>query len=69
MTREVAYAAATPSGIDQILEQHTFALFTANEYIEAFQQAGFRVRHDPEGFDPARGLYVGSLASSGLAES
>jgi hypothetical protein len=37
VTREVAYAAATPSGIDQILEQHTFALFTANEYIEAFQ--------------------------------
>lgn len=68
VVREVAYAAATPSGIDQVLERHTFGLFTAEDYIEAFQEAGFRVRHDPQGFDPARGLYLGSLPRSGLAD-
>jgi SAM-dependent methyltransferase len=61
VVREVAYAAATPSGIDQVLERHAFALFTADEYMEAFHQAGFHVRHDPQGFDPARGLYLGRL--------
>ena len=43
---------------------------TARElYIEAFQQAGFQVRHDPQGLDPARGLYAGNLAGSGPAGS
>lgn len=69
VTREVAYAAATPAGVDQVLERHRFALFTAGEYIEAFQQAGFQVRHDPQGLDPARGLYAGNLAGSGPAGS
>ncbi len=61
VVREVAYAAATPSGIRQVLERHTFGLFSRDEYVDAFRHAGFEVNFNPEGFDPARGLYVGRL--------
>jgi len=61
VVREIAYAAATSSGVDQVLERHTFGLFSADDYLDAFRHAGFHVWHDP-GFNPARGLYVGCLA-------
>ncbi len=63
--REVAYAVATPNGIRQVLERHTFGLFSANDYVDAFGSAGFEVTFDSEGFDSARGLYVARLRSAG----
>lgn len=61
VVREVAYAVATAGGVRHVLERHTFGLFTGDDYVDAFQRAGFRVELDAVGFDPARGLYIAQL--------
>jgi len=68
VVREVAYAVATPNGVRQVLERHTFGLFSSDEYVDAFRGAGFEVTFDPEGFDPTRGLYVARLRPRGERE-
>jgi ubiquinone/menaquinone biosynthesis C-methylase UbiE len=63
VTREVAYAVATPMGLRQVLERHTFGLFRQDDYVKAFEASGFRVDFDPEGFDPSRGMFIATRIS------
>lgn len=62
--REIGYSVSTHDAVDLINEVHEFMLFTRDEYAEAFRRAGFAVSFDEPGFDPARGLYVGTLPGS-----
>lgn len=59
--REIAYVVATPSGLEQIYEDHHFYLFSRAEYEDAFHKAGFAVQFDESGFVEGRGMYFGIL--------
>jgi SAM-dependent methyltransferase len=52
------YLVGTPKGIDYFSEHHELALFTHDDYIQAFAAAALHTTHDPEGIS-GRGLYVG----------
>lgn len=58
VVREIAYAAATLTGLEQVRERHVFGLYSSQEYLSAFRDAGFEVEYDPQGFDATRGLYL-----------
>lgn len=47
-----------PSGISSFTEDHVLALFTREEYEEAFTAAGLEVRYEPDGL-MGRGNYTG----------
>jgi SAM-dependent methyltransferase len=51
------YEIADGSGIRQASEVHELGLFTTDEMMEAFRQAGLDVAFDPSGFSD-RGLYL-----------
>jgi ubiquinone/menaquinone biosynthesis C-methylase UbiE len=53
------YLIGTSKGIQHISENHEFGLFTHEEYLETFENAGLNVTHDSEGVD-GRGLYIGT---------
>ncbi len=53
------YLVATPAGVEYFTERHETALFTHEQYLEAFTSAGLQVEHDPEGL-MGRGLYIGT---------
>jgi SAM-dependent methyltransferase len=55
------YLAGTPEGIEHFTEDHQISLFTHDQYVGAFEAAGFEAEHDPEGL-MGRGLYVGRRA-------
>ena len=55
------YMVGTPQGIETFKERHELGLFTHEEYLGAFRNAGLEVSHDPEGLD-GRGLYIGLKA-------
>ncbi len=55
---EFEYLIGTPEGLQHISEVLELGLFEVQDYVEAFQQAGLKVTHDPEGLD-GRGLYIG----------
>jgi ubiquinone/menaquinone biosynthesis C-methylase UbiE len=52
------YLIGTSKGVEHSFEMHELALFTHQEYMDAFQAARLDVTHDPEGLS-GRGLYIG----------
>ncbi|HUI87998.1 MAG TPA: class I SAM-dependent methyltransferase [Anaerolineales bacterium] len=52
------YMVATPEGVQYFTETHALGLFSHDEYLQAFKDAGLNVVHDKEGLD-GRGLYIG----------
>ena len=56
------YLVATPDGIEQFTERHELGLFTEQEYLSAFIQAGLEVLHDT-GWLAGRGMYIGTRPS------
>lgn len=52
------YLVATSDGIEYFTERHEAGLFTHEEYLDAFRDAGLDVTHDPEGLIE-RGMYIG----------
>lgn len=57
------YLVGTPEGVDYFTENHSLMLFTHEEYLAAFAQAGLAVEYDPEGVE-GRGLYIGTKATA-----
>jgi ubiquinone/menaquinone biosynthesis C-methylase UbiE len=53
------YLIGTSKGVEHSLELHELALFTHQEYMEAFTAARLDVNHDPDGLS-GRGLYIGT---------
>lgn len=56
---EFQYLIGTLKGITHGSEILELGLFTKKEYLEAFQIANLKVKHDPKGLD-GRGLYIGT---------
>ena len=52
------YLVGTPTGVDGLYEEHRMTLFTNEEYLAAFQNAGLSVERDADGL-MGRGLFVG----------
>ncbi|HEY4822715.1 MAG TPA: class I SAM-dependent methyltransferase [Candidatus Bathyarchaeia archaeon] len=56
---DMHHLVGTPNGVEHFVERHEMALFTHEEYIEAFRSANLEVTYEPDGLT-GRGLYVGS---------
>jgi ubiquinone/menaquinone biosynthesis C-methylase UbiE len=52
------YLVGTPEGVEHFTEQHHLGLFTTEDYLNAFRDAGLHVTYDPEGIT-GRGLMIG----------
>jgi ubiquinone/menaquinone biosynthesis C-methylase UbiE len=57
------YLVGTPEGVEYFTEQHQLGLFTTEEYLKAFADAGLQVTYDPEGIS-GRGLVIGIKPAS-----
>jgi ubiquinone/menaquinone biosynthesis C-methylase UbiE len=55
------YLIGGPGGVKHVTEDHELALYTREEMLGFFRQAGLAVRYDPEGIF-GRGLYVARWA-------
>jgi hypothetical protein len=51
------YLIGTPGGVEHAEEEHVLGLFTVEQMLSAFADAGLRAEHDPGGL-AGRGLYV-----------
>ena len=52
------YLVGTPEGVEHFTEQHRLGLFTTEDYLNAFADAGLHVTYDPDGII-GRGLVIG----------
>jgi hypothetical protein len=52
------YLVGTLEGVEHFTEQHHLGLFTTEDYVNAFRDAGLQVKYDPEGI-AGRGLVIG----------
>ena len=55
------YLVGRPTGIEHAVEIHELGLFTTDEQLRAFADAGLDAKHDPVGVD-GRGLFVARAA-------
>jgi ubiquinone/menaquinone biosynthesis C-methylase UbiE len=55
----IHYLVATSTGIEYFTERHESGLFTHEQYVDAFRNAGLRVEYDRAGLF-GRGMYLGS---------
>ena len=55
---DVHYLVGTPEGVQHFIERHEMGLFTHEEYLRAFGEAGLEVHYLTEGLW-GRGIYVG----------
>lgn len=53
------FLVATPGHMEHFTEKHELGLFTQDEYLKGFIDAGLEVTHDPGGLT-GRGLYIGT---------
>jgi SAM-dependent methyltransferase len=60
---DMHYLVGRPTGIERLRERHELGLFTNDEHLEAFRDAGLEARLDPKG-PFGRGLYVAWDATS-----
>jgi len=60
---EFHYLVGTPEGIHYFTEEHELGLFPTVSYLDALQNAGLDVIHDPEGLI-GRGLFIGMKPAS-----
>jgi len=51
------YLIGTREGITHVTEKHELGLFTVDEMLSAFKEAGFEAEYDPQGIS-GRGLYI-----------
>ncbi len=51
------YLVGTPAGIEHFTERHELGLFTREQHLQAFADAGLEATYDPEGLMD-RGLYI-----------
>jgi len=58
---DFTYLVGTTAGVEQFSERHEMALFSDNEYRDAFTAAELAVEHDEDGLI-GRGLYLGQPA-------
>ncbi len=56
---EFHYLVATPAGVEHFTERHRIGLFTHEEYLQAFENAGFSVVFVPDLMPLGRGVYIG----------
>lgn len=56
----------TPNGTQKFTEEHRLALYTPQEFQEAFAEAGLELHHDEQGLS-GRGLYIGTKPQAELA--
>lgn len=55
------YLVVRPGSVEHLVETHTVALYSEDEYRGALERAGLAVEHDPEGLI-GRGLWIGRPA-------
>jgi hypothetical protein len=56
-TLDIRHLVARGQEVDSFIEHHELGLFTHEEYLAAFADAGLSVRYDPVGL-LGRGLYI-----------
>ncbi len=56
---DIHYLVGTPDRVQHFSEEHRLGLFTREQHMAAFSEAGLSVEFDPEGpFGRGRGLYI-----------
>ncbi len=59
------YLIGRPTGIERASEVHELGLFTTDEMLECFRQAGLEVTHDAKG-PSGRGLFIARVATDAV---